>query len=94
MNFILDSRLCHTIDVLVSLIKSIPALLGYLMPKQCLYKNRHVSFQPIAKANKGVHIFPKGISPKVNIITQLMFKLAYVEVAVQHFHLLHLGELS
>ena len=29
---------------------------------------------------KGVHAFPKGISPKVNIKVQLEFELAYYDV--------------
>ena len=33
----------------------------------------------------GVHIFPKGISPKVNVIAWLEFELVYFEAAVQHF---------
>ena len=33
---------------------------------------------------KEVYIFSKGISPKVDIITQLQFKLAYYIIAVQH----------
>ena len=31
-----------------------------------------------------VHIFPKGICSKVNIVTQLELELAYNNVAVQH----------
>ena len=30
------------------------------------------------------HTFPKGISPKLNVIGQLGFELAYFEAAVQH----------
>ena len=37
----------------------------------------------IIGGNKGVHAFPKGISPKVNIIARLEFELANFEVAVQ-----------
>ena len=33
--------------------------------------------------NKGVHAFPKGISPKVIIIVWLEFKITYFKVAVQ-----------
>ena len=33
----------------------------------------------------GVHNLPKGIDPKVTVITWLDFKLAYFEAAVQHF---------
>ena len=32
-----------------------------------------------------VHIFPKGTSPKMNIIVQLEFKLVYLKPTVQHF---------
>ena len=31
--------------------------------------------------DKGVHIFPEGICPKVNIIVQMVFKFAYYDVA-------------
>ena len=33
--------------------------------------------------DKGVHTFPKVISPKVNVIGQLEFELAYNDVTVQ-----------
>ena len=32
----------------------------------------------------GVYTFPKGISPKVNVIAWLEFELAYYDVKVQH----------
>ena len=35
--------------------------------------------------DKGVHSFPKGISPKVNIIERLEFELAYSDSAFKHF---------
>ena len=35
--------------------------------------------------DKGVHAFPKRISPKVNKIERLEFELAYYESTVQHF---------
>ena len=34
--------------------------------------------------DKGVHTFPKGICPKVNVIAWLEFEFAYYDVAVQH----------
>ena len=43
------------------------------MPKPRLSKNR-------------VHTFPKGISPKVNVIAWLEFELAYFEAVVKHFN--------
>ena len=33
---------------------------------------------------KGIHTFLKGIIPKVNIIAQLEFELAYYDVTVQY----------
>ena len=36
--------------------------------------------------DKGVHTFPKGICPKVNIIVQLEYKLAFDDSAVQCFN--------
>ena len=45
-------------------------------------KNISGAIQPIAGGNKGVHTFPKGISPKVNVIARLEFELAYFEAAV------------
>ena len=35
---------------------------------------------------KGVHTFPKGISPKVNVIAQVESELVHFEAAVHHFH--------
>ena len=35
--------------------------------------------------NTGVHIFPKGICPKVNVIARQEFELAYIAAAVQYF---------
>ena len=34
--------------------------------------------------DKNVLLFPKGISPKVNVIVLLYFQLAYYDVTVQH----------
>ena len=33
--------------------------------------------------------FPNGISPKVNVIAQGDFELAYYDIAVQHVNLRH-----
>ena len=35
--------------------------------------------------DKGVHTFPKGICPKVNVIVRLEFELAYYNPAVHRF---------
>ena len=34
--------------------------------------------------DKDTDTFPKGISPKVNVIKQIEFELAYYDVAVMH----------
>ena len=36
--------------------------------------------------DKGVHNFPKGINPKVNVITWLEFELVPYEVAFRHIN--------
>ena len=36
--------------------------------------------------DKGVHTFPKGIYPKVNLIARLECELAYYDSAVHHFN--------
>ena len=35
---------------------------------------------------KGVHTFPKGIFPKVNVISRLEYELAYYDSAVHRFN--------
>ena len=39
--------------------------------------------------DKGVHTFPKGICPKVNVKAQLEYELAYYDPAVHRFKPLH-----
>ena len=36
--------------------------------------------------DKGVHTFPKGIFPKVNVIARLEYELAYYDSAVHRFN--------
>ena len=36
--------------------------------------------------DKGVHIFPNGICPKVNVIARLEYELAYYDSAVNRFN--------
>ena len=42
----------------------------------------------------GVHIFPKDIRRKVNIIAQLEFELAFCDVTVHHVTISQLGLLK
>ena len=53
------------------------------MLKPSLEKNRSSTIY-LCQEDKGVHSFPKDTSPKVNVIAQLEFELAYYNVAVQH----------
>ncbi len=38
------------------------------------------------RENKGVHTFPKGICPKVNVTARLEYELAYYNSAVHRFN--------
>ena len=47
-------------------------------------KHNITSYKPTAGWNQEIHTFPKGINPKVNIMTQKEFKFASYDFAVQH----------
>ena len=49
-------------------------------------KNSSGTIQPIAGRISGVHTFPKGICPKVNVIARLVFELAYYDSVVHRFN--------
>ena len=51
-------------------------------PKRSLLKNNNLTH---TWRDKEFHTPPEAMSPKVNIIAQLEFKLVYFEPAVQHF---------
>ena len=55
---------------LVPLFNGISTFQGYLLPKPFLYKNR-------TGTGKGVYIFPKSRSKKLNEIVKLDFELVY-----------------
>ena len=57
------------------------------MPKLVSYKNSSGINQYLTHSweDKGVHTFPKGICPKVNVIARLEFELAYYDSAVYRF---------
>ena len=54
--------------VSVSLFNGISTFVGYLLPNPPLYKNSSSTIQLIAKGNKEVYTFLKGISSKVKLI--------------------------
>ena len=55
--------------------------LGYLMPKPFSQKNSSGINLTHSWEGKGVHTFPKGICPKMNVITRREYKLAYYNSA-------------
>ena len=56
------------------------------MPEPFSKKNSSGTNLTHSWENKGVHTFPKGICPKVNVIVQLEYELAYYDSAVHHFN--------
>ena len=71
---------------LVSLFNDISTLISYLILKLSLLKNKTSTIQPIAGEGKRVHTFPKSITPKMNTIMRLEFKLTYFDVIVEHIN--------
>ena len=64
------------------LFNGISTFLGYLMPKLSFSKNSCGTIKPIAGRIKWFIHFPNGICPKVNVVVQLEFELAYYDSAV------------
>ena len=57
------------------------------MPKPFSEKNSSDTYYLThSREDKGVHTFPKGICPKVNIIVRLEYELAYNDSAVHRFN--------
>ena len=63
--------------------------MAYLMPKSSLYKKGSDTIQLITGRIQRFNTFPKGISPKVNVIEQLEFKLGYLQGQSSAFWPLH-----
>ena len=59
-------------------------LMDHLMPKASFQKNSSEAIKTRNWRVKGIHTFPKGISPKVNVIAWVEFELVYFKVADQH----------
>ena len=59
--------------------------LSYLMLKSYLVEDQYWYYLTQTWEDWRVYIFSKDISPKVNIIVQLEFELAYFDIAVQLF---------
>ena len=69
---------------LVSLFNGISTFVGYLKP--LLLEELWCYYLTHSWKDKGVHTFPKGIYPKMNIIARLEYELAYYDSAVQRFN--------
>ena len=72
------------IDGLVSLFNGISTLFRLFNAKAILLEELY--YLTHSWDDKGVHTFPKGICPKVNIIARLENKLAYYDSTVHRFN--------
>ena len=82
-NFICD---CLVWFGLVSLFNGISTFFSLFNAKTIPIEGQSWYYLTHSWENKGVHTFPKGICPKVNVIAWLEFKLAYYDSAVHRFN--------
>ena len=68
---------------LVSLFNGISTLFWLFNAKAILLEEQYWYYLTHSWEDKGVHTFPKGICPKVNVIARLEYELAYYDSAVQ-----------
>ena len=73
-------------DGLVYLCNGISTFVGLFYAKAILLEEQQRCYLTHSWEDKGFHVFPKGICPKVNIIARLEFELAYYDSAVQRFN--------
>ena len=71
---------------LVSLFNGISNLFRLFNAKAILPEEQLWYYLTHSWEDKGVHTFPKGIFPKVNVIAWLEYELAYYDSAVQRFN--------
>ena len=69
---------------LVSLFNGISTLFRLFNVKAILLEEQY--YLTHSWEDKGVHTFPKGICPKVNVIARLEYELAYYDSAVHCFN--------
>ena len=74
------------LDGLVSLFNGISTLFRLFNAKAIRLEEQYWYYLTHSWEDKGVHTFPKGICPKVNVIVRLEYKLAYYDSAVQRFN--------
>ena len=71
---------------LVSLFNGISTLFRLFNAKAILLEEHYWYYLTHSWEDKGVHTFPKGICPKVNVIARLEYELAYYDSAVHRFN--------
>ena len=71
---------------LVSLFNGISTLFRLFNAKAILIEEQWWYYLTHSWDDKGVHTFPKGICPKVNVIAKLEYELAYYDSAVHRFN--------
>ena len=71
---------------LVSLFNGISTLFRLFNAKAILLEKQQWYYLTHSWEDKGVHTFPKGICPKVNVIARLEYELAYYDSAVHRFN--------
>ena len=71
---------------LVSLFNGISTLFRLFNAKAILLEEQQWYYLTRSWEDKGVHTFPKGICPKVNVIARLEYELAYYDSAVHRFN--------
>ena len=71
---------------LVSLFNGISTLFRLFNAKAILLEEQYWYYLTHSWEDKGVHTFPKGIFPKVNVIARLEYELAYYDSAVYRFN--------
>ena len=76
----------HKDKRLVYLFNGISTLFRLFNAKAILLEEQQWYYLTHSWEDKGVHTFPKGICPKVNVIARLEYELAYYDSAVHHFN--------
>ena len=71
---------------LVSLFNGISTLFRLFNAKAILREEQYWCYLTHSWQDKGVHTFPKGICPKVNVIARLEYEFAYYDSAVHRFN--------
>ena len=70
----------------VSLLNGISTLFRFFNAKAILLEEQSWYYLTHSWEDKGVHTFPKGICPKVNVIARLEYELANYDSAVHRFN--------